>query len=232
MLQADLDNAEILLNLWPGMEYMLDEFFCENLDDLLPLGETNLVLCESPPQVHPEFVQEGLKQIVEKGFVPLIAHPERTQYFYEMFSQRVGVSASREKTEDQFRPDLESSGTPLSFIKKLLAPRAKRSAPRIIEFNARPALPDVCLFQASLGSFTGYYGPQVQSRAYDLLKNNVYTCIASYLHNGASAKQVLLRDKLDFNPLLKKLSDWDGREDSMPLPGNIDQARQRELFQQ
>ena len=52
MLQADLDNAEISLELWPGMEYMLDECFVEFADDLLPLGETNLILCEAPQQAH------------------------------------------------------------------------------------------------------------------------------------------------------------------------------------
>ena len=38
MLQADLDNADIPLELWPGMEYMLDEYFSEHADDLLPLA--------------------------------------------------------------------------------------------------------------------------------------------------------------------------------------------------
>ena len=70
MLQADLDNAGIHLNLWPGMEYMLDEYFCENVDDLMPLGETNLILCEAPPQAHPESVQGGLRLIIDKGFIP------------------------------------------------------------------------------------------------------------------------------------------------------------------
>ena len=74
MLQADLDNADILLELWPGMEYMLDECFAEFADDLLPLGDTRLVLCEAPQRAHPEIVQEGLELIIEKGFVPLVAH--------------------------------------------------------------------------------------------------------------------------------------------------------------
>jgi protein-tyrosine phosphatase len=232
MLQADLDNADIHLSLWPGMEYMLDEYFCENADDLLPLGETNLVLCEAPPQAHPESVQGGLRLIVDKGFVPLLAHPERTQYFYEMLSQRFAGDGSREKTEEQLPPEFESSKSPLSFVKRLFAPRATRHAPQTLEVGSPRALPDVCLFQANLGSFTGYYGPQVQSRAYALLKNDAYTCIASDLHDVASAKQVLLRDKFDFNPLLKKISDWDGRVSSAHLPENKDQGRQRELFQE
>ena len=61
MLQADLDNEGVQLDLWPGMEYMLDEYFHAFAEDLLPLGNTKLVLCEAPPQAHPGFVQEGLE---------------------------------------------------------------------------------------------------------------------------------------------------------------------------
>lgn len=232
MLQADLDNADIPLELWSGMEYMLDEYFSEHADNLLPLGETKLVLCEAPPQAHPGYVQEGLKLIVEKGFVPLVAHPERTQYFYEILSRQVAGSASREKAEEHFGPDLESSEAPLSFIKRLFAPRATRHAPQSLEVEPSHAPPEACLFHANLGSFTGYYGPQVQSRAYNLLKSNVYRGIASDLHDAASAKQVLLRDKFNFNPMLKKISGWDGQVSSPHLPEDSNPGRQRELFEE
>jgi len=210
MLQADLDNADIHLDLWPGMEYMLDEYFSEYADDLQTLGETKLVLCEAPPQAHPGYVMEGLKLIVEKGFVPLIAHPERTPYFYEILSRQVAGSTSREKAEEQFGPNHEGSGAPLSFMKRLFAPRATRHAPQSLEDGPPPELPETCLFQANLGSFTGYYGPQVQARAYELLKIGDYTCISSDLHDGGSTQNVLQRDKLEFNPLLKKLTGFSG----------------------
>lgn len=241
MLQADLDNADINLELWPGMEYMLDEYFCENADDLLPLGETNLVLCEAPPQAHSESVQGGLRLILEKGFTPLLAHPERTPYFYEILTERRKSDGQRADSKDQEvryvkSRDEESQQRPRSFLKKFwpftssspcpVSQDSQMSTSRV----QRPSFPEGCLFQANLGSFTGYYGPQVQSRAYDLLKNDVYTCIASDLHDGASAKQVLLRDKFDFNPLLKKISDWHGQVSSTHLPENNDQGRQRELF--
>ncbi len=230
MLQADLDNADIHLELWPGMEYMLDEYFSEHADNLLPLGETRLVLCEAPPQAHSEYVLQGLELIVEKGFVPLIAHPERTQFFYEMLSQRVARGAWREKAEEQDPSGFESFAAPIAFFKRLFAPRATRHAPQPFEANPSYSLPETCLFQANLGSFTGYYGPQVQTRAYDLLKINAYSGIASDLHDGASAIQILLRDKFDFNPLLKKISGWDGQVSSTHFPENRDPGRQRELF--
>ncbi len=210
MLQADLDNADIHLELWPGMEYMLDEYFSEHIDDLLPLGDTKLVLCEAPPQAHPEYVQEGIKLIVDNGFVPLIAHPERTQYFYEMILEsgpgNVGCGESFEISRNH-----KQQTTKLGFFKKFFnkkghEPRTTNHEPE----NSISTLPETCLFQANLGSFTGYYGPQVQARAYELLKNGAYAGISSDLHDGASVGQVLQRDKLEFNPLLKKLAGWEG----------------------
>jgi protein-tyrosine phosphatase len=219
LLQADLDNAGINLELRPGTEYMLDECFSDFADDLLPLGDTRLVLCEAPQQAHPGVVQESLELIIEKGFVPLVAHPERTEYFYDILSQRVAGGASREKPEDQLDPAFEGSvspratrHTPLAFIKGLFAPRATRYAPRPFEAAQRPALPETCLFQANLGSFTGYYGPTVQRRAYELLKLGVYSALASDLHDSRSSSHVLVSDKFAYNPFLKKLSEFDGSE--------------------
>ena len=96
----------------------------------------------------------------------------------------------------------------------------------------RPAFPEGCLFQANLGSFTGYYGPQVQARAYELLKVSAYTAIASDLHDGSSGGQLLHRDKLEFNPLLKKLTEWDGLTGLPAGPGAESgrEAVQEELF--
>jgi protein-tyrosine phosphatase len=210
MLQADLDNADIPLELWPGMEYMLDEYFSEYIDDLLPLGETKLVLCEAPPLARPGYVLEGLKSIVKKGFVPLIAHPERTQYFYEMIlASDAGDEGRGEKFE--MRRNHKPQTTKQGFLKKLFnkkghAQRTTNHEPA----NSTSKLPENCFFQANLGSFSGYYGSQVQARAYELLKMGTYNCIASDLHDCAPVQDVLQRDKLEFNPFLKKLSEFNG----------------------
>ena len=236
MLQADLDNADISLELWPGMEYMLDECFAEYADDLLPLGDTKLVLCEAPQQAHPGIIQESLELILAKGFVPLIAHPERTEYFCEILSQRVAGGASREKSEEPIDKDFEdipsprpTNHGPLGFVKRLFSPRATRHAPRSFKAVSHPALPEACLFQANLGSFTNYYGPTVQRKAYEFLINGVYTALASDLHDGASASKILVHDKFDSNPLLKKLADWDGE---IPVAGDEGKSGkgQGELF--
>jgi protein-tyrosine phosphatase len=222
-LQADLDNADIRLELWPGMEYMLDECFAEFADDLLPLGDTRLILCEAPQQAHPEIIQESLKLIIDKGFVPLVAHPERIQYFYEMLKPR--DAAFEVKIEDKLP---KAKG----FFQKLW-PFASR-VPRPASWNfdiPGAASPEGVMFQANLGSFTGYYGESVQRRAYELLKRGVYTALASDLHDGNSAVKILVNDKFDTNPLLKKLSEWDGTTNNPGKNenGNFDQG-QGDLF--
>ncbi len=220
MLQADLDNADIHLDLWPGMEYMLDENFAECADNLVPLGPTRLVLCEAPQQAHHECVQAGLKLIVDKGFVPLIAHPERTQYFYEMLTEQRTQGADRKRNFEEDKSKFNITN---------LWPFKKNNSKFKIQ-NSKLSdtdLPGGVLFQANLGSFTGYYGPQVQSRAYELLKLGVYSAIASDLHDGTATGPILQHDKFALNPLLKKLAEWDG---SVSADGKANRAGQGEQF--
>lgn len=243
MLQADLDNAEIKLELQPGMEYMLDEHFPEFTDNLLPLGETRLVLCEAPMQADPHAVIKGLELILDKGFVPLVAHPERTQFFYEILIQRGTGRESREDTQtvDPVRQtglDFEDVDAPndvgrpsRGFLKRLFAPRAKRHTPQknTSLIAHRSALPEGVLYHANLGSFTGFYGEDVLNNAYELLKRGAFTALTSDLHDSQSAAKVLHRDKLDTNPLLKKLAAFTG---DVELPENRSSAgrEQGELF--
>lgn len=201
LLQADLDNADITLTLRPGMEYMLDECFLEYADDLLPLGDTKLILCEAPLQAHPECVKEGLDTIIEKGFIPLIAHPERTPYFYK--------DLLRCETRDAKREDAKSK----SFFKRLFALRTSRFMPskkESMKITKNVELPATVLCQANLGSFTGFYGEKVQRTAYELLKSGAYTALATDLHNAHSATGILMKDKFVGNPLLKRISEFDG----------------------
>ena len=219
MLQADLDGAGIEIELWPGMEYMLDESFHVFVDDLLPVGETRLVLCEAPPQSNPKFVIDGLKQILSKGLFPLIAHPERTDFFYEQLRSH---DMKHEKSDAQSvhcgpkeRERSQAEG-PRSVLKRLwpFPPKVACSGDRSSRDAANPfsraALPGDCFFQANLGSFTGFYGPKVQRNAYALLKRGVYTALASDLHDSLAAAAVLVQDKFENNPFLKKLAEFDG----------------------
>jgi protein-tyrosine phosphatase len=233
MLQADLDNADIRLELWPGMEYMLDEFFSEYVGDLQPLGATRLVLCEAPPKAHPGVVREGLDLILEKGFVPLVAHPERTPHFYELLCSPApghGVRDREELPPAGSEALASRADVPQNFFKKLwpFASRVPRPASRQGP-EPRQALPETCLFQANLGSFTGYYGETVQRQAYELLKRGVYSALASDLHDGGAASRILDHDKIDTNPLLQKLSVFNGSTQG-PSPTAGRGGGQGELF--
>lgn len=215
MLQADLDQAAIPLQLWPGMEYMLDECFADFSGPLRTLGPTRLVLCEAPPQADVGIVYQGLQRIFSRGLVPLVAHPERSPVFYHALGNADG--APRQPDDpwtdrlDATKPAAATAGvdtglsrTTRSFWRRWLS----RSVPQA-RLSIEPP-PAGVLFHANLGSFTGYYGPEVQRRAYQLLKAGSYTTLATDLHDLASVPKVLVADKFETNPLLSQLAGWDG----------------------
>ena len=219
-LQARLDFEEIALKLHPGMEYHLDECFEQYAANLLPLGGSKLVLCEAPPQAHPGLVAEMVGLIVVQGFIPLIAHPERSDVIWEMLEEenRNAERAARnaESHDPQHVTSDEDPARPRSFWRRFFAsrapatPSADNSKFKIQNSKLAPAspeLPETCLYQANLCSFTGYYGPKPQRRAYELLQRGIYHCLASDLHDARSAAACLeaAREKLEFNPALQKL---------------------------
>jgi len=206
ILQADLDNAGIDLVLKSGMEYTLDECFFDFVDDLLPLGESRLVLCEAPQIPNSAVIEDGLRVIVEKGFVPLVAHPERSKFFYEVLCARHAEPVTGDKNGKEDSLPRQSEG----FLKKLFGfGRSSDSKPKIqnLKFTGEE-LPRQCLFQANIASFLGYYPSETQKHAYDLLKFGVFNCVASDLHNSYMARKVLKTgfEKLEVNPLLKALA--------------------------
>jgi len=230
MLQADLDNEGVQLELWPGMEYMLDEYFREFADDLLPLGNTKLVLCEAPPQAHPGFVQEGLELIVEKGYVPLVAHPERTQFFYERILACCARNAER-GSDFESTMHHEPRTSIQSFLKKLFnrkSPEPRTMIHKSIKSNSE--ISESVLYHANLGSFTGLYGPKVQRNAYELLRLGTYTALASDLHESRTAEDVLVHDKFENNPFLKKLAEFDGITPEIQKPVKPGEGDQIGLF--
>jgi len=148
--------------------------------------------------------------IVEKGFVPLIAHPERTQYFFEKLSSR-----NADKLKNFGQNDIGvAQNASRSFLKRFwpFASLVPRPASRPTEATSSELLSssEVCLYHANLGSFTGFYGPNVQRNAYELLKLGAYTALASDLHESRSAADVLVQGKFENNPFLKKLAEFDG----------------------
>ncbi len=219
MLQADLDNAGVKLELWPGMEYTLDECLKVFADDFLPLGDSRLVLCEAPHYANPYFVHEGLELITARGYIPLVAHPERTEYFYQRLRARDADATLDGDSRPSPAPRQEAPG----FWQKLWRFRkAADGEDKNLQNTAKDQkLPARCLFHANLGSFVNYYPGQTQQRAYELLKAGRYECVASDLHNSAMAGKVLVFgiEKFASNPLLAKLA---GR-----TPAELEQIAER-----
>jgi protein-tyrosine phosphatase len=81
-LQQAFDDNGIQLCLYPGSEYYLDESAIDLLQDPTPLGNTNLVLVEAPFQGLLPSLLQLVTSIMEMGFTPIIAHPERCALFH------------------------------------------------------------------------------------------------------------------------------------------------------
>ena len=166
-LQVALNTAAIPLQLLPGMEYYLDEFFPEQLSDPLPLGSTRLLLVEAPSRPHPDVVRENLFRIVRQGLIPLLAHPERL--------------ASLRWEEPR----------PAGGLWRRLVGRIAPADPDPL-FDLRDLRALGCRFQGNLGSLCGYYGAEVRARAQALLQAGFYDRFGTDGHHQRGLRQILL----------------------------------------
>ncbi|PLX86460.1 MAG: phosphoesterase [Desulfuromonas sp.] len=157
-LQQQVDDAGIPLTVMPGMEYLLDDNFAQHLDCLLPLGDSDQVLVELPNHTSLEPLLELLFAIVRRGFVPLIAHPERCQRLF-----------------------VDSRSFHFWFGKK------KTECAPLVEQMVQMG----CRFQANIGSFCGFYGPQARHQARTMLNGGLYSCFGSDAHNPDDLKGYL-----------------------------------------
>lgn len=228
-LQADLDSEDIPLELWPGMEYMLDETLQEVAGNLLPLGKTKLVLCEAPLKAERDVVKTGLGIILGSGFVPLIAHPERTPFFYDRL-----LMGETHPISDKLplkSKDGQESTRILSVLTRFFKTKDRSSNKSLDSLQHSPEdIPKGVIYQANLGSFTGYYGSKVQRNAYELLKQGVFTALASDLHNSQSATNILVPDKFEYNPFLRELAAFDGSVQAATDGFQFDENGQTKLF--
>ena len=229
-LQADLDSEDIPLELWPGIEYMLDESLQEIAGNLLPLGKTKLVLCEAPLKAERDGVKAGLESILARGFVPLVAHPERTPFFYDRLATEETNSIS-DNVASRPRSGQEFSGKFRSVLTRFFKTK-NRSSNNTVDSPglSREDIPQGVIYQANLGSFTGYYGSKVQRNAYELLKQGVFTALASDLHNSQSATNILVPDKFEYNPFLRELAEFDGSAQPNANGFQFDENGQIKLF--
>jgi protein-tyrosine phosphatase len=218
-LQTELDGAGLPLRLHPGMEYCLDDGFERFAANLLPLGDSRLVLCEASPRTSPARFAAMLELITVQGFIPLIAHPERSEMVWTMLEEQWRI-AERSGEAAGLHPGSQPAvpprpPAPPAFWRRWFSPRApfppqgaRRDAPASALPRVPPELPESALFQANLASFAGFYGDKAQRRAYELLQRNGYHCFSSDLHDAGAVPACLeaTREKLQFNPALQRLA--------------------------
>lgn len=160
ILQTRLNQENITIELLPGREYYLDEYLLDYLKDPMTMGETHYVMIEIPSHALAEFVKETLFRIKCSRLIPMIAHPERC-----------GLLAVSQKQE---------TSSWLRFSKpKNKIPGAKPYEPTLLDY-----LRDLgCAFQGNLGSFAGWYGPEVLKSAKYLQQKNIYTHFGTDAHS-------------------------------------------------
>ena len=168
-LQVEFNRAGIPVELRPGMEYCLDEYFSDVLDNPCLLGDSRLLLVETPSQVHADLVRENLFRGICRGYIPLIAHPERHSWW-----------ASAGTTDEGLWTRLRRRFSPAK------APDPATTFPTLEELVAKG-----CRLQGNLGSLSGYYGPEVRSRARDFLHRQLYTHFGSDAHRRRSLERIL-----------------------------------------
>jgi len=155
-LQQQLTANSIALKLIAGAEYYLDEYLPELIGDPLTLGATQQILIEIPGHAQIEYVKETCALIEQRGFTPLIAHPER-------------CSLLEIKSDDPAKKSLWGS---------IFNSKTRTQSSDLL--NQLRAIG--CKFQGNLGSFAGIYGNSVKDKAICFLQNGLYDCFGSDAH--------------------------------------------------
>lgn len=174
--QALLVREGIALRLQPGMEYPLDEFFLKQREDPQPLGDTRIVLVEAPAHAAFTQIQEGISRLIDRGYTPLFAHPERSELF------------APPEEENLFS----------RFLKRISSAKVRAKTPGTLEMLQAMG----CLFQGNFGSLAGYYGEKVRMVSHTLLAAGVYSCFGSDGHAPAALERYLgagMREVLNKN---------------------------------
>ena len=170
-LQADLDREKIGIKLLVGREHYLDEFLLDYLKDPLLLEGTNFLMVEIPGQISIELVKEIVFKVTCRGYIPLIAHPERCNLL------------------ELQRPEKNNTRFWNSWINQQSSIKNHQSniSPNLLTYLQNIG----CRFQANLGSFQGLYGKQIQQKAQAFQKASIYTHTGSDAHNPDHLKQIL-----------------------------------------
>jgi hypothetical protein len=143
--------------------------------------------------------------IVSQGYIPLFAHPERSDVVWHLLATPLPTGRGGAVGQDVDLQAMPGGFMLGKLIGRRRPPITQRDVPGSREF------PEETLFQANLGSFVGYYGALPQLRAYQLLRRGIYNCLATDLHEARSADDLLdsAHEKMLANPVLKTLANTD-----------------------
>ena len=72
-------HCNIRIKLYPGSEYMMmgEAEFKKDLPHIQTMNNTSYMLIEFPFNVSEEEIYKGTRLVLDSGFIPIIAHPER-----------------------------------------------------------------------------------------------------------------------------------------------------------
>ncbi|MCG7343983.1 capsular biosynthesis protein [Sporosarcina sp. ACRSL] len=85
LLKDVIREAGLNVQLHPGQEIRLTEDIIEKWDsgELLTLANSRYLLLELPSQTIPVYTVKIIQEMVERGIIPIIAHPERNRAIAE-----------------------------------------------------------------------------------------------------------------------------------------------------
>lgn len=166
-LQLILEDNDIPLTLIPGMEYYLDDFFVNRLENPVTLGDSKLLLFELPSNADASILHDAVLQIKKKGMLPVMAHPER---FFSSQLNRGIADCLRIWWQCLRKPRRTLQDLPSSLLK---------------------AIDLGCYLQADMGSFNGLYGKEVQKLAITMRELGLYSYYGSDGHNCEQLERIL-----------------------------------------
>jgi len=177
-LRENLHQAGVELQVKAGMEYYLDEFFFDHLDEPLLLGDSQQLLFEMAPNGNIELLKQAVFEIRRRGLTPVLAHPERYPALW------VKKRPCRLAFRQQRRRVALLDEDPLSAF------------PAIVR-----ELRDMgCLLQGNLGSFSGIYGRDCSKTAKLLYQGGYYHCFGSDGHSPGQLSKALANCRAVISP--------------------------------
>jgi len=168
-LQASLDNENIKIKLLAGREYYLDEYFPQFIKQPLLLEGTNFFMIELSNHGSPAYVKDVLFDLICKGYVPLICHPERCSLLREEV-----------KPPSRWKPHF------------FMQAGRNEAIQGIIHNSLLEYLCEIgCKFQGNLGSVTGFYGKHVSEIVARFNSMNLYSYAGTDAHSAGMLRGIL-----------------------------------------